>query len=692
MRKSPQLYILAVIAFIGFLFPQVAFGKFTRPLMRGARGNDVRALQIFLKQHPDIHFKGLTTGHFGILTEQAVKLFQKKYGIEPNGKVNSKTLEKINSIAFPPPLPLPGSAEKQIASVFKIPVPPDLGCFWPPLGSDQVIKIGCEKFYTEDCSTPFYGPDGIIKSCSQRLACPKYFNPVYDESGNFFPSACWAEQLGAKKYSFGISKQMNQFIGDLWYTLKTNGHSSYPIYRVPIPNLEFSYVGSELPGWKNGVFFRSTLWENPTSFSTIDYDINTDIKTPSDVRVSYDNKPEKVMGTTKKALLVFVLFDSSYPTNILMEWTKQYTDFFNDYLTKKQKVSQPIRIEISPIVVDPPLGMEGATPPPQPPVTYPPELNVSSRIKNEIYETATKKIGRSDFSVFILVPIHKNFQGGYFVLSDGGHEFIYVPRGSNEAYDSSRQESVFTARLGFQELFRTISHELLHSFGLNGDHMSMSYGTYFLGLPTGVDPVTGKGNSGTRLMNDKMSCDWYGNSDNFYGVKMGSDLKIKVGSEPDWATVVASESGNCLTRKTGHGDGEFMKDFDKDGEYDMVFFSNIIGQELQRTLGWVDIDGDGIAELEDPTPYGGYQKRVVDEPKSIKKTIHASSFEFLGEEKIKNCRFAKIKLENNIIGRVPLECEKFNPYITNIYLGLSYDWLVVASDYGDIFIPRLFTN
>ncbi len=47
-------------------------------LYRGSTGDEVRKLQEFLKQFPDIYPEGLVTGYFGPLTEAAVKRFQEK--------------------------------------------------------------------------------------------------------------------------------------------------------------------------------------------------------------------------------------------------------------------------------------------------------------------------------------------------------------------------------------------------------------------------------------------------------------------------------------------------------------------------------------------------------------------------------------------------------------------------------------
>ena len=72
--------------------------KLTNSLVRGSFGDEVRALQEFLKQFPDIYPSGLVTGYFGPQTELAVKKLQEKQGIEAVGIVGPKTLSKINEL------------------------------------------------------------------------------------------------------------------------------------------------------------------------------------------------------------------------------------------------------------------------------------------------------------------------------------------------------------------------------------------------------------------------------------------------------------------------------------------------------------------------------------------------------------------------------------------------------------------
>jgi len=72
--------------------------KFTKILRLGVRDDEVKQLQEFLKQFPDIYPQGLVTGYFGPLTEAAVRKFQEKNDIESIGVVGPKTLSKLNEL------------------------------------------------------------------------------------------------------------------------------------------------------------------------------------------------------------------------------------------------------------------------------------------------------------------------------------------------------------------------------------------------------------------------------------------------------------------------------------------------------------------------------------------------------------------------------------------------------------------
>lgn len=81
--------------------------KFTKSIKKGESNEEVKQLQEFLKQFPDIYPEGIVSGFFGSLTETAVKRFQEKHGIESVGIVGPKTIQKLNefSVSASPAIP-----------------------------------------------------------------------------------------------------------------------------------------------------------------------------------------------------------------------------------------------------------------------------------------------------------------------------------------------------------------------------------------------------------------------------------------------------------------------------------------------------------------------------------------------------------------------------------------------------------
>ena len=88
-----QLHFL-VLGIIIFLFTGVIFTTNTFALSKyGSRGQEVRKIQDKLKRWE--YYKGNVDGIYGSETVKAVKYFQKKNGLNPDGIAGKKTLEKM---------------------------------------------------------------------------------------------------------------------------------------------------------------------------------------------------------------------------------------------------------------------------------------------------------------------------------------------------------------------------------------------------------------------------------------------------------------------------------------------------------------------------------------------------------------------------------------------------------------------
>lgn len=72
--------------------------QFSVRLRPGMKGDDVKHLQEILASDSDNFSKEMVTGFFGPITEDALKHFQKRFGITPSGVVGPATMEKLNDL------------------------------------------------------------------------------------------------------------------------------------------------------------------------------------------------------------------------------------------------------------------------------------------------------------------------------------------------------------------------------------------------------------------------------------------------------------------------------------------------------------------------------------------------------------------------------------------------------------------
>lgn len=72
--------------------------KLLKQLRVGMSGDDVKTLQELLSTDRDVYPEGLITGHFGRLTEKAVRALQKKLCLDQVGNVGPQTMRRINEL------------------------------------------------------------------------------------------------------------------------------------------------------------------------------------------------------------------------------------------------------------------------------------------------------------------------------------------------------------------------------------------------------------------------------------------------------------------------------------------------------------------------------------------------------------------------------------------------------------------
>ena len=72
---------------------------FSKVLSRGDKNKQVEHLQVLLASEPSIYQRGLITGYFGALTENAVKAFQRRYKLQVTGIADVTTLKKLEKLS-----------------------------------------------------------------------------------------------------------------------------------------------------------------------------------------------------------------------------------------------------------------------------------------------------------------------------------------------------------------------------------------------------------------------------------------------------------------------------------------------------------------------------------------------------------------------------------------------------------------
>src|SRR3989344_1934723 len=166
--------------------------KFTQILEPGMKNNEVKELQIFLSQFRDIYPEGVVDGYYGPFTEAAVMRCQQKFGLPVTGKIGPNTIAALNDLwqatqSTDVKNPIFSSDILRNASILDVPLLADLNC----LGNTTEFPL--DTHHEEERCFKYYDPEK-----PQEPACPKYFNPVHDEKGIMYPTACLAEKLGVK--------------------------------------------------------------------------------------------------------------------------------------------------------------------------------------------------------------------------------------------------------------------------------------------------------------------------------------------------------------------------------------------------------------------------------------------------------------------------------------------------------------
>jgi hypothetical protein len=543
------------------------------------------------------------------------------------------------------------------AVVKSVPFREDMGCvqYFP---GDEICKAYRSGVALLD-GEPFSAP-----------ACDIHNAPVCGVDGKLYSNSCWADHFGVAVGYEGICREVGEFMADIWLTRKINNDH----YVVPHPYVSFREQGGML--LKSGTYFRSTVWEDDRNVSILNFDVLTDRvpgRMSGDVLGSRDARVHPLSGI-QKTLIVYVMYDNLYPEELLHSWTQEYGAFMNSHMLRKQHTKSPVQYDITSVVIDPPASAQDM------PLN---SLDIGIDFEFDVADTAFKKIGASstDFTVFALVfvylgpvPEYAGYKTGWDnPTANRMMESSVQYLGIDERFIFDDPVSALEAQIAFQTRFNTISHEMLHEWEWLSDHM-----------PDDLDE---------RLV-DNFGCGMLGDPENYFGATLSGPTGITVGEEPDWLDKVELLNGDTCFRFTSERYMGFVKDTDDDGYYELIYANNPISDSLAEDFGWRDVDSDGVAEVDDLNPYGGFVtlEQLQPDEEYVSPSNHLlSDIEVVSEEAIGECRFVRVRLldEDGREGLVPLECEEFNYAIVNIYEGVQYSWREVEKSYGTVFLPAL---
>jgi hypothetical protein len=308
-------------------------------------------------------------------------------------------------------------------------------------------------------------------------------------------------------------------------------------------------------------------------------------------------------------------------------------------------------------------------------------------------------ITHSDLDLIIIGALDPNLSGGWYLPG----ELIYAPINLNGiVYSINQSEAIKSIDRFYGSFIGVITHELLHFFGGDSQHRT------FYGDAIHPDEKVIKNQGGYRNVSNANLCDFFYTSDFEYLINYSKpELRVVVGQEPVGFFRVVGNNGDCLALPDSTPSINIYnfigKDINNDGIYELVSVFQPLNNLVLAQIGWSDVDGDGISEIIDPTPYGNVSiKQINQTNKDIlinslqnNQKMRGTISRVINTYKIGPCTFSKMEVRNvfgansNTILSVPIKCQKYNELINDIYIGkMMYGFLLINdSEYGNIAIP-----
>ncbi|MBI2625975.1 MAG: SMP-30/gluconolactonase/LRE family protein [Candidatus Nealsonbacteria bacterium] len=243
---------------------------FTQNLYSGAQSGEVKNLQQFLSQYPDIYPEGQVTGYFGPLTQNAVKRFQEKYAddiLKPSGLtvatgyVGPATRAKLNELAQ--------KAVPAVPAIPAIPAVPTETPAVPAIPAAPATPATPAKPATTTVPTIATTTPPIAATTTPDTAAPANVTNLTATAAESMITLSWVNPLDADFAGIKLMrKDWNQPAGILDGTQIYNGIATSTIERGLVNGISYCYKAftyDEVPNYSSGAGLCAT----PTSTAIV---------------------------------------------------------------------------------------------------------------------------------------------------------------------------------------------------------------------------------------------------------------------------------------------------------------------------------------------------------------------------------------------------------------------------------------
>jgi len=531
-----------------------------------------------------------------------------------------------------------------------------------------------------------------------------FIDPVCGMDGVSYQNKCEADFFNASINHTGFCTQSKEFVKSLFKLPNAqNINTEDNVYFAKINNPSILYDTINVNIEVRGSAFKTLNEHIIANYEIITFDTTNYVSTyttePSD-KLPGCPAISPLVQNLKILIGIYDFGNTGFSQSDLQSWTldalNKYENYFNSIRTKNGLPTMDIEWFL--VFITPSMSSTQFS-------TTVNQLPIGANsILREVLTTANKQA--SDIDIVVAGAFDTNLRGGYFA-EKGTYRldanFIYAPIDlSGIVYSANKADALKAVDRFYSSFIGVITHEMSHFWGGDGQHR-----TFFGDAISPLDKVI-KNQGGYKNISGVNLCDFLYTSDyEYFIVPQHPELNVTVGEEPSGFFRVTGTNGDCLALPNSNpsiNSYSFMgKDINKDGTYEIVSLFQPLNDLLLTEIGWKDADGDEIAEIIDPMPYGGisFEQLNTINTDAIKTSLQSNQKLKGNVSRLHNyssageCKFANIEIskpsgtKTNLT--IPIRCPKYSEMINDIYMGkIIYGFILVNdSDYGQIAIPLI---